>query len=334
MKRIFIILAAITSILFPVSGQTGQSAYRFLEIPTSTKALGLGGIDICSVGEDITLAEQNPALLGPECGKQIAFGYMRFFGSADFASVGYGQGAGRHAAWSAALRYLNYGEMTGYDNQGLPTGTFTPADYSFEGTYSHDFTDRLRGGITMKGVFSSYEEYSAFALAVDLGLNYYNPYRDTSLSVVFKNMGGQLKRFHTNYDHLPFDIQLGWMKGFCESTFYLSVTARHLTKWTLPVYTHGENGLEEHKLKQGFGKNLFRHLVFGACYRPVDSFYAEIGYDYKTRTDMEGYKRNLLSGFSIGAGLQVRQFAVGVAYAVPHKSASTLAVNLVISPKF
>ena len=84
----------------------------------------------------------------------------------------------------------------------------------FSGMYSHDFTDRLRGGINVKLIYSSYEQYTAFALATDLGLNYYDEERDMSLSLVIKNLGGQIKRFDQAYDRLPFDIQLGWMQRF------------------------------------------------------------------------------------------------------------------------
>ncbi|MDE6218189.1 MAG: hypothetical protein K2F64_04225, partial [Muribaculaceae bacterium] len=49
-----------------VSAQYGRSAYDFLNIPTSAHATALGGSAIALVDDDLTLADQNPALLGPE----------------------------------------------------------------------------------------------------------------------------------------------------------------------------------------------------------------------------------------------------------------------------
>lgn len=43
---------------------------------------------------------------------------------------------------------------------------------------------------------------------------------------------------------------------------------------------------------------------------------------------MQGYQRNFLSGFSAGLGLKVNAFRIGVAYGMPHKSASTIMLNL------
>lgn len=310
------------------SAQDGRSAYDFLDIPTSSHVFGLGGANITLIDADVGLAEQNPALLGSEIDRQAAFSYMHYMGSANFGGARYGQAAGERAAWAVGIRYLNYSEMTGYDPDGQMTGSFTPSDVVVEGTFSHDFTYRLRGGINLKGIYSNYERYSAFALCADLGINYYDDERDMSLSVVLKNMGGQIKRFEDSYDHLPFDVRLGWMKGFGDSGLSLSITAWHLTKWNLPYYEHTDEGMQEVELKSSFGKNLFRHLIFGMQYQPTDRFYIDLAYNYKTRSDMSAYQRNFLSGFSAGVGINARSFSLGVAYAMPHKSASSVMLNL------
>ena len=312
-------------------GQLGANAYSFLDVSSSTHALALGGQAISVAGPDPMIVDQNPALLGPEIGRVAALSYMRYFGSANFASARFAQAAGERGAWSAGIRYLDYGSIDGYTSDGSYTGTFKPQDLSVEGTYSHDFTDRLRGGINVKFIYSNYEEYSAMALAADLGINYYNDENDLSLSAVIKNAGGQVKRFNDEYDHLPFDIQLGYMQGLGGGPFSLAITAHHLTHWKLPYYRHDSTGgsdgtAEEEDYK--FIPTFFRHLTFGLQYSPSDRFYVALGYNYKTRSDMGTYQRNFLSGFSLGLGINVSDFAIGVSFSQPHKSASTLGLNL------
>mgnify|MGYP003504450907 CR=1 FL=1 len=308
--------------------QEGASAYSFLEVPSSSHAFALGGTNITVIDDDINLMEQNPALLGPEIDMQVGFNYMHYLGASNFAGVRYGMAAGDRGAWSIGIQYLGYGTMSQTEADGSVVGTFSPQDVVFSGMYAHDFTDRLRGGINVKMIYSSYEQYTAFAMATDLGLNYYDPDHDMSLSLVLKNLGGQIKRFDNDYDRLPFDIQLGWMQRLGSSPFQLSITAWHLNKWNLPYYDMEDNGSEIRVLKQSFMSNLFRHLVFGLQYAPSDKFYIALGYNYKTRTDMSTYNRNILSGFSIGVGLKVKSFALGVAYAQPHKSGSSIMLNL------
>ena len=325
----FASLTMLCAFVEPTRAQTGSSAYEFLEIPTSSRVYGLGGCNVSAIDTEVTLSQQNPALLGAEIESQLGVSYMHYMGSANFAGARFGHSSGERGAWAAGIRYLNYGEISGYDNTGAYTGSFTPVDMCFDGTYSHDFTDRLRGGISLKMVYSNYEQYTAFALAADLGINYFDPNHDLSVGLVLKNMGGQLKRFEDNYDHLPFDVQLGLTKGLGES-FSISVTAWNLTKWKLPYYKHSDSEGHVSEEKMSFGSNLFRHLVFGVEYMPTDRFYLDLGYNYKVRTDMSSYQRNFLSGFSIGAGFRARAFTVGAAYAMPHKSASTILLNLAL----
>ena len=306
----------------------GSSAYDFLSIPTSAHAFALGGSAPAVIDDDVTLVDQNPALLGSEIDKQVAFNYMMYMQSGNFAGVRYGMASGERGAWAIGMRYLNYGSITRYDQDGFSDGsTFSPQDLVVEGTYSHDFTDRLRGGINFKMAYSNYDGRSAFALAADLGINYYDPEKDLSLSVVLKNAGGQIKRFYNTYDRLPINLEFGYMQGLGNSPFSLAITATNLTRWKLPYYSHSSDDgtIEE---KSGFFPNLFRHLIFGLQVAPSEKFYAALAYNYKTRSDMSGYSRNFLSGFSIGLGIRVKSFGVQLAYAMPHKSGSSLLLNL------
>lgn len=324
------VLASICT--FPVTGllaQESTSGYSFLNIPVSSHAYALGGVNTALIDGDILLADQNPALIGPEIGMQAAVSYMHYLGSGNFGGVKFGMEAGERGAWTAGIRYLNYGSFDGYLPDGTSTGSFTPADIVFEGTYSHDITDRLRGGVSYRMIYSTYEQYTAFAMAVDLGINYYNEEKDLSLSAVLTNMGGQIKRFDTEYNRLPFDLRLGYMQTIGNSPFQISINAWNLTKWRLPYYSHDKNDPDKYQQKKAnFFSDLFRHLVLGVQYSPSEKFYIGVGYNYKTRTDMSAYQRNFLSGFSLGAGIRVKSFGVGVAYAMPHKSASTLMLNL------
>lgn len=309
----------------------GSSAYDFLTIPTSSHAFALGGRAPAVIDDDVTLVDQNPGLLGPEIEKQVAFNYMMYMQSGNFAGLRYGMAAGEHGAWAVGLRYLNYGSIDRYDQSGAALGdSFSPQDLVVEGTYSHDITDRLRGGINLKMVYSNYDARSAFAIAADLGINYYDEENDLSLSAVLKNAGGQVKRFYEAYDRLPIDLEFGYMQGLSSSPFSLAITATNLTRWKLPYYVHDSNS-DQLEQKSNFFSNLFRHLIFGLQYNPNEKVYAALAYNYKTRTDMGTYNRNFLSGFSLGLGFKVKSFRVGVAYAMPHKSGSSLLLNLAYS---
>lgn len=330
--RIYIYLAIITTVMcMPQRGicEDSSPSYDFLNIPTSTHVYGLGGINLSNIDDDINSVDQNPALLGPEFDMQIGLNYMHYIADGNFAGVKFGTHAGEHGAWGVGLQYFGYGEIKEADAAGNVTGSLSPKDLCISGIYSHDITDRWRGGIALKMLYSSYAEYSAFAIATDLGVNYYDAERDLSFSAVIANLGGQVKRFDESYDRLPIDVRLGWTQSFGTLPIRFSVTAWNLTKWSLPYYETGDGSTStDMELKDSFTSNLFRHLIFAADFVPSEKFHIGIGYNHKTRTDMSTYSRNFLSGFSIGAGIKVKSFGIGIAFAQPHTGATTFMVNL------
>lgn len=313
-----------------LQAQDGTSSYNFLNITSSSHVYGLGGNNITIIDDDINLIDQNPALLGPEYEKQLGLNYMRYLGSSNFMGAVFGNRAHDRGAWAVGIKYFGYGEMTSADPDGTITGKFSPQDVIFNAVYSHDITDMLRGGINLKFVYSGYEQYSAFAICTDLGINYYNPDNDLSLSLVFRNLGGQVKRFNEKYNRLPWDIQIGWTQSLSNLPIRLSVTANNLNKWSLPYYDREDSHSTTSNIikKESFGSNLFRHLIFGVEYVPSNRIYIGLGYNYKTRTDMATYARNFISGFSIAAGLKVKMFGFGIAMSQPHIGGTTFMVNL------
>ena len=199
MKFQAIFLAAFSAVIAsaPVEARdNSEDSYGFLNIPSSARAYGLGGINISDICSDINYVDQNPALLGPEFGTQVGFNYMRYIASSNFAGVKFGKGAGEHSAWGVGLQYWGYGSIESTDENGNTLGDFSPKDIAVSGTYSRDITDYWRGGATLRMIYSSYDSYTAVALATDLGVNYYDPERDLSFSVVVANLGGQIGRAH------------------------------------------------------------------------------------------------------------------------------------------
>ncbi len=331
MIKILRFTALLIIILFcvPAHGQDGSSAYSFLNITSSARVFGLGGANITLVDDDITVVDQNPALMGREMSGSLALNYMRYFGGANFAGVRYGHSLSERGAWSAAIQYYGYGAMKEALPDGSIVGEFSPKDVTFSGLYSHDITGYLRGGINLKGAYSNYADFSAFALAVDLGINFYNPDKDLSLSVVAANLGGQVKRFDQVYERLPIDLRLGWSQSFGSFPVRFSVTAWNLTKWKLPYIDPGDGSAGSVAvMKDKFMSNLFRHLIFGLDLVASPNYYLSLGYNYKSRTDMSTYSRSFLSGFSLGGGLRVRNFSAGIAFAQPHKGGTSLMFNI------
>lgn len=333
LRHLILLTMAVWALAAMADDGPTTTAYNFLSVPSSSHVYGLGGHNLTIIDDDINLVEQNPALLGPEFDHQVGLNYMRYIGDTNFAGLRYGQGVSEHGAIAVGIQYFGYGNLQGADIDGTRTGTFSASDIAFNLTYSHDISDRFRGGITLKYLYSKYEDYSAGAVAADLGVNYYDPDHEFSASLVAKNLGGQVKKFNEYKDNLPWDIQLGVSKMLSMAPVRLHLTAYELARWKSPYYkiqdvNNPNSGLVK---EESFGSNLLRHLVFGVDILPTDNIYLGVGYNYRTRSDMATYKRDFMSGLSVGGGLKVRAFGFGVAFARPHTGASTFMFNLTTS---
>ena len=63
--------------------QDSSPSYNFLNIASSTRVYGLGGVNISTIDDDINVVDQNPGLLGAEIGMQLGVNYI----TAEFPSA-------------------------------------------------------------------------------------------------------------------------------------------------------------------------------------------------------------------------------------------------------
>ena len=210
-----------------------------------------------------------------------------------------------------------------YDADGNVLGDFSAKDMVLMGTYSFDFTDRWTGGVSGKFIYSNYEQVYSLALGVDLGLNYYNSGHMLSLSVVARNLGGQVKTFDGMHEPLPFNLLVGISKDFAHAPVRLSFTLTDLHKWQAEdFYNSGDDA---------WGDILLKHFILGVDIFPTRNTYLSVGYNFLLHSELKNHARRSLEGFSVGAGLQVRSIKIGVSYGKYHVAASSLMMNFALT---
>ena len=321
-KRIvnFIILAIILMPLATAKGQTGEIAFNFLRLPYSSHVAALGGTNISIIDDDITLAAHNPALLINVSHNTLNLGYMTYMSDSKVAGFAYNRVFGARSAGAIVARYVDYGEFEGYDENNIFTGTFKAKDMEISAVYSYLLSDRWSGGVAAKFIYSKYESQSSIALGIDLGLNYFNEEKDLSASLVFKNLGAQVKAFEEKTEKMPFDIQLGITKRFANAPIRISLTMNNLHKWSDDDFYNADGS------KDGFGKKLLKHFTFGADVLLSERIYASIGYNYRMTKELSTTDSKW-DGLSLGAGISIKKFKFGVSYSKLHVSSNSLLFN-------
>lgn len=309
-----------------LSAQVGDGVFNFLRYPTSTRANALGGHTVSLIERDPSLIFHNPSLLGGEMDQMINLNYMNYYGGINIGSAVFAKATGERGAWAVGATFIDYGTVkeTTVDNQVI--GEFSMKDISVNAFYSYDLSDRWRGGLSLKFLYSSLADFTSIGLAADVGLSYYDPDKEFSFGFTIKNAGAQLKAYNEDREKLPWDIQMGITKKMDHAPIRFSLTAMYLNRWKFD-YIDATN--TEVDADDNFAESLFKHFVIGVDFIPSDNFWVGVGFNPKAKMDMKLQGGgNGLGGFSVGAGLHVSKFDVGASVARYHPSATSLMISI------
>ena len=293
--------------------QESQTVYNFLRLPESSHAAALGGDNISIIEDDATLALSNPALLTSVSSRTVTLGYMNYMSGVGMYTAGYTHVINDKATVGGTIHYLNYGKLKEYNEYDQEMGTFNPSDITFEGILAYTLTKRLAGGVGAKFIYSKMGYYKSTAAAIDLGLNYYDPNLDLSVSFAMKNLGGQLSAYNEDFESLPFEILLGGSYQIKNSPVRVSLTFCDLNHWDYA---------------------FLRHACIGIDLRLIPQFYIAAGYNARRAYTMKTTDLNSKSssshgaGWNFGAGLMLDRFKLNFSYGKYHVNSSSLMFNL------
>ena len=309
-KTVFLFLLTLFAVT--AGAQDSQTGYNFLRIPVSAHAAALGGENITIIEDDPSLMFSNPALLASVSDKSINLNFMTYMAGATTASASFNRIIKDKASVAVMAQYMDYGKMKETDENNVIKGEFSAKDIAISGVFSYILTDKLVGGITAKFINSYIGDYSSLAVGIDLGLNYYDPDREWSVSLVAKNLGGQIKAYDEEYEKMPFDLQAGVSKRFASLPFGLSATLVGLTDWDY---------------------GLINHLVIGADIILSQQIYLAAGYNFRRADEMTigsgtDDESSHGAGWSFGVGLQLERFKLQLGYGKYHVSSNSLLVNV------
>ena len=312
MKKV-VFFALLTLLATRLHAQESQTGYNFLRLPISAHAAALGGDNITLIEDDEALIFHNPALLASVSDKTINLNYMNYMSGANTASASFNRIVKEKASWAVSAQFIDYGKMKQTDENNIQTGEFSAKDIAVAGYFSYMLSDRIVGGITAKFIASYIGDYNSIGVGVDLGLNYYDPDHEWSISAVAKNLGGQLKAYEENFDKMPIDVQVGISKRFSNMPFRLSATLVNLTNWE---------------------KSFINHAVLGVDLILSPSIWIGAGYNFRRAEEMkiqsnnDEKSSNHGAGLSFGGGINLERFHINVAYGKYHVSSNSILVNL------
>lgn len=281
--------------------QEKNPTFNFLSLPSNTQSMSVGGYTASIVANDPLLGMDNPSLFGIEHNKQLSLSAMYHLGGSMYGTMFYAQKWGVRRAWALGARFINYGKLQRRDAYGADLGTYYPSDILVQGSFSYELSDYIRGGASLKGIYSSIDNYKAFGLGVDVGLNYYSESKDTSIGVCLVNVGALVKPYASTREYLPWDVRIGISQKLAHAPFCVNITIYDLHKEREQFRERGKTVSE-----------ILRHCIAGIQFIPNRQFYIGIGYNPKVAQDMKNISGSNLGGITAGVGFQSNRYRLGV----------------------
>jgi len=310
-KILFIFFTCfISNFLF---SQSGIGVYKFIDLPTSSRIAAFGGTIVSLTDNDVNFAFQNPASLTNETNKTIGLNMSNYLADIKFGSAIYSWNIGKKNYLGVGMQYVDYGQFEERTIYNEYIGDFTAKDMSLHLIYARPITSKITVGGTLKPIYSAFERYTSFGLALDAGVTYNDTKNLLSAGLVFRNAGTQLKGYYSDengqhYEVLPLDIQAGITKKLAHAPFRFSLNLHDLQQWSLNYASYNQS-VEVADI--GFLDMAARHAIFGVEFVPGKNFYVMASYNHQRHQElkMNGFKS--MTGFSFGGGIKLYKFQVG-----------------------
>ncbi|MDR3652385.1 MAG: type IX secretion system protein PorQ [Paludibacter sp.] len=324
MIRKLFILILLVIFTFQAYSQAGTGVYKFLDLPVSSRLAALGSANVSLHDNDINFAFQNPALLTSETNNTIGLNMANYLADIKFGTAVYGMTYKNNNYLAFGIQYIDYGTFQEATDLNVLTGqTFTAKDMALYIMYARPLTNKITVGATLKPVYSVYETYTSYGVAMDAGVSYNDSANLFSAGFVLKNIGTQFKGYYSDQsgqhlEPLPFNIELGVSKKLEHAPLRFSLTLQNLQQWDLSYESTNQttNSTSTTTTIQttksiGFLDMAFRHTILAAEFVPSKNFYITAAYNDRRAQEMSmtGFKSS--AGFSFGGGIKLYKFQVG-----------------------
>jgi len=288
----------------------GESTYQFLNIPSSPRHLALGGKNVTIQDDDVISGLFNPSSINQEMDNMLSVNYFTYFSDISYGSLAYAyrldnRGNTIHFGFS----YINYGDFVGYDEFGNYTSDFSGNESVFSVGYANKLNNiPIIFGSNLKFITSTFEQYNSYGIAADIGFFYNDNVNDIKASLVFRNIGSQIKPYNEVNEKLPFEINLGVSQKLDNAPITWHITLENLQKWPIGlanpsrIITDLDGNTTEEKIS--FFNEILRHTIIGVELFPESFFKMQLGYSFRRSEELRILEQRNFSGISFGFGMK------------------------------
>ncbi len=215
MKKYILLMVLVIVAVLAVSAEAGTNENagtcvgQFLKIGVGARPCGMGEA-FSAIADDVNAIYWNPAGLMQVQEKQGTFMHSEWLTDLRYEFLAYCQPMNKGVG-AFSITYLRMGDMEGTDKDENLIGNFGAYDYALSMAYALPIPDKdnIYAGITGKIIQQKIEKESAMAIALDVGILYFDPeIQGLKFAAVLQNLGSKLK-FVRESENLPITYKLG-----------------------------------------------------------------------------------------------------------------------------
>ena len=306
-KLYFWIVIIALSALTATAQNGGESVYTFLKLPVSGNSAAMGGAAIASGNLGANNIFANAAMIDSTVNRYASVNYADYIADINFGSAAYATKIDNLWSITGGVLFMNYGTFDYADEAGVLGGTFSANDCALYCAAIRQITKNFRASITTKTIFSHLERYHSWGIAFDFGMVYTFPQVGVVVSATSQNVGFQCTPYTGSHrEPLPLCIQVGASKLLEYAPLRFSVTLTEL----------------QSRLDEDNATNLADHFVLGLELFPKSTVSVKAGFNAQRHNDLRMSNASRAAGFSFGADVRLRRFAVSYSRACYGAAAS------------
>ncbi len=289
MKRLWLLLILVFGVFLlnysSVAGSSsGTAGYEFLRTPIGARPSAMAGAFISTPG-DIYAMYFNPAGLAPISNRLVSATYLNHVLDFNSGFIAYTQPIRKFGQLAVGINYMSYGDFEKTDELGNKLGNFGAGSFAIQSSLGRTINGNLMAGVSAKFVYSSIDEYSATAIAFDLGMIYKLPFiEDMNVGLGIFNAGATINAFMDHKDPLPLNLVAGFSKKLAHLPLEYCITANKYIDDDIQLNVGGEFTLTE-------------------------GVFLRIGYNSLGRDMKIGADGDKFAGISLGMGFQWNQMS-------------------------
>jgi hypothetical protein len=306
----------------------GTALGSSLRVTMAPRMAGMGGNLYADPSGDVNVALINPAGLDSNLHGRAALNVVNYMADMDFVQGVYAHQIKPRITLAAGFSHFGFGDFTEADENGNITGAFSASDDIFHVSAGYQPFENWVFGSQIKVLLSQYAAFASTALVTDWAVRYHHPEKRFSATLVARNLGWQVSRFHTAREKTPGQLDFAMSGRLEHMPLRWHFTWEHLQRFDLTFIDPNDPTVDpltgdpiDNSIS--FAGKALRHVVAGVELFTEKKFNLRLGYNFRRQAELGLDDIRTSAGLNFGFGMRIKGIQFDYARSVYHFSGAS-----------